>query len=145
MESPHASGFASHRVATRMLRSQLVRFALVGASGFVVNLVVYAAALRLLGIHYELAALAAFLAAVANNYILNRRWTFLPSGRAPSREAARFFGVSLVGFAVNAALLALFVEGGTAHLPAQLIAIIAAAAANFVLNRAWTFSPVREH
>ena len=48
---------------------QLAKFATVGASGYVVNLVVYTALLRGAGWHYALAATGSFIVAVTNNYI----------------------------------------------------------------------------
>ncbi len=44
------------------------KFALVGASGYAVNLAVYAALLRGAGLHYLLAAACSFVVAVTNNY-----------------------------------------------------------------------------
>src|SRR5205807_192596 len=55
---------------------QLVRFTCVGASGYAVNLAVFAACVHLLGIDYRLSAGIAFLVAVTNNFLLHRRWTF---------------------------------------------------------------------
>src|SRR3954454_10923881 len=55
---------------------QLVRFAAVGASGYVVNLAVFAACVHVLGIDYRAAAVIAFVISVVNNFWLNRHWTF---------------------------------------------------------------------
>jgi putative flippase GtrA len=145
VEAPHASGSSVGLNAPirKLGRSQLVRFGLVGASGYVINLAVYTASLTLAGVHYELAAFLAFSAAVGNNYVLNRRWTFARTGRAVPHEAARFLAVSFVGFALNASVLWLFVESGAEKVPAQVLAVLAAAIANFVLNRTWTFAPTQ--
>jgi hypothetical protein len=69
VEAPHASGSSGglNALIRKLGRSQLVRFGLVGASGYVINLAVYTASLTLAGVHYELAAFLAFLAAVGNN------------------------------------------------------------------------------
>ena len=75
----------------------LVRFALVGASGYVVNLAVFALAVHALGFDYRVAAVLAFLVAVTNNFVWNRRWTFaardghagLPGRALPGRLARR--------------------------------------------------------
>ncbi len=56
--------------------AQLLRFGVVGASGYVVNLTVYTLLLRAAGVHYLVAAVGSFLVAVTNNYTWNRLWTF---------------------------------------------------------------------
>ena len=55
---------------------ELVKFCLVGASGYLVNLAVYVALLHGAGLHYLSAAACSFLVAVTNNYSWNRLWTF---------------------------------------------------------------------
>ena len=54
--------------------------ALVGASGYVVNLATFALCVEALGFHYPVAATVAFLVAVTNNFWWNRHWTFRARG-----------------------------------------------------------------
>jgi dolichol-phosphate mannosyltransferase len=120
---------------------QLIRFGLVGASGFIVNLAVYALLVHAIGIPYQLAAVLAWLVAVSSNFVLNRHWTFdRPDGRV-HHQALRFFVVSLAAFAlVNLVLLTLLVEqGGMAKVPAQALAVAAATPFNFLGNKLWSF------
>jgi dolichol-phosphate mannosyltransferase len=119
---------------------QLVRFALVGASGYVVNLAVFAALVHGADVSYRLAALAAFLVAVANNFVWNRRWTFRARGGHAGFQAARFLTVSVAAFLFNLAVLELLVAGfELPEVPAQAIAIVAATPLSFLGNRLWTF------
>ena len=74
------TGFADSR-AGRALRQpgnwiQLVKFCVVGASGYVINLAVFSALVHGADVHYRWAAVCSFLVAVTNNYLLNRVWTF---------------------------------------------------------------------
>jgi putative flippase GtrA len=120
---------------------QLIRFGLVGASGFVVNLAVYALLVHALATPYQLAAVAAWLVAVSSNFVLNRHWTFgRPDGRM-HHQALRFFVVSLLAFVlVNLVLLTLLVEqAGLAKVPAQALAVAAATPFNFLGNKLWSF------
>jgi putative flippase GtrA len=119
---------------------QLVKFCAVGGSGYVVNLCVFAAFVGLLDAHHLVAATAAFVVAVLNNFWWNRHWTFRArSGRA-GFQAARFFAVSVVAFLFAAAVLELLVSGvGVDELPAQAISIIAATPLNFIGNKMWSF------
>jgi putative flippase GtrA len=124
---------------TRAAWWQLTRFAVVGASGYVVNLAVFALTFSAAGLDHRLAATAAFLVAVTNNFTWNRIWTFRrPDGRL-SHQAARFLAVSLAGFALNLVLLELLVAAGLPELAAQAIAVALVMPFNFLLNRRWTF------
>jgi putative flippase GtrA len=119
---------------------QLVRFGIVGAAGFVVNLAVYALCVHSFGIDYHVAAVAAWIVAVLNNFILNRHWTFdAREGRARF-QAVRFIAVSLVAFGFSLLLLTLLVEdGGLAKVPAQALAVAASTPLNFLGNKLWSF------
>jgi len=119
---------------------QLLRFATVGASGYVVNLVVFAAAVHGAGLAYGLAATLAFVVALANNFVWNRGWTFKAGDGHAGFQAARFLVVSLSAFAFNLVVLYVLVEfAGMEEVPAQAIAIAAATPLNFVGNKLWSF------
>jgi dolichol-phosphate mannosyltransferase len=119
---------------------QLLRFATVGASGYVVNLAVFTAAVHGAGMGYVLAAVLAFAVALANNFFWNRGWTFRAGAGHAGFQAARFVVVSLVAFAFNLLLLYVLVEfAGLQKVPSQAIAIVAATPLNFIGNRLWSF------
>jgi putative flippase GtrA len=119
---------------------QLVRFGVVGGIGFVVNLAVYALFVHPLGVDYHVAAVAAWVVAVLNNFVLNRHWTFDASGGQAHAQAVRFIIVSLLAFAVSLLLLTLLVEvAGLAKVPAQALAVAGAMPFNFIGNKLWSF------
>jgi putative flippase GtrA len=119
---------------------QLVRFGIVGGVGFVVNLAVYALFVHPLGVDYHVAAVAAWIVAVLNNFVLNRHWTFDARGGQAHAQAMRFIIVSLAAFVVSLLLLTLFVESaGLAKVPAQALAVAASMPFNFVGNKLWSF------
>jgi putative flippase GtrA len=123
--------------------AQLLRFGLVGGSGYLVNLVVFAALNGGADVHHIPAAIGAFLVAVTNNFAWNRLWTFRAEapGRHPAHQGMRFLVVSLCGLVVNLAVLEALVSGiDMSELPAQAIAVAVAMPANFVGNKLWTFS-----
>ena len=100
--------------AERALRArhnwvQLAKFATVGATGYVVNLAVYAALVRGAGWHYALAATASFLV------------------------------VSLVALGANLVVLRVLVALGLGKILAQAIAIVLVTPLNFVGNKLWSF------
>jgi putative flippase GtrA len=119
---------------------QLVRFATVGASGYVVNLGVFAACVHLLKIDYHVSAVIAFVLSVLNNFWLNRHWTFEARHEHPIFQGARFFAVSLVAFAFTYVVLIVLVDtAGMAKVVAQAIAIAAGTPLSFVGQKLWSF------
>jgi putative flippase GtrA len=119
---------------------QLVRFATVGASGYAVNLAVFAACVHLLAIDYRVAAAIAFVVSVINNFCWNRHWTFDAKQDHPIFQAARFFTVSLVAFAFTYAVLVTLVSGaGMSKVIAQAIAIVAGTPLSFLGQKLWSF------
>src|ERR687885_1535113 len=98
---------------------QLAKFSTVGATGYVVNLVVYAALLRGAGWHYAAAATGSFLVAVTNNYVWNRLWTFREQRGHVGFQGLRFFAVALGAYAANLGILSVLVELGVDKITAQ--------------------------
>jgi dolichol-phosphate mannosyltransferase len=118
---------------------QLLQFGLVGASGYVINLAVFAALVEGVGLHHALGAIGAFCVAVSSNFYWNRHWTFSAGHGHAGFQAARFFAVSICGLLINLAVLELLISGGLADVPSQAIAVATAMPANFVGNKLWTF------
>jgi putative flippase GtrA len=146
VEGPRAVArpWADNR-ATQALRRghnwmQLAKFCTVGASGYVVNLVVYAALLKLAGMHYLAAAVCSFLVAVTNNYLWNRAWTFRHQRGHVAYQGVRFLVVAVVALGANLLVLRLLVEAGVGKIVAQAVAIVLVTPLNFVGNKLWSFS-----
>jgi putative flippase GtrA len=120
---------------------QLVKFCAVGASGYVVNLCVFALCVEGLGLHHLVGATIAFVVAVLNNFWWNRNWTFRARSGHAGFQAARFFTVSVVAFLFAASILELLVSvAEMPELPAQAISIVAATPLNFIGNKMWSFA-----
>jgi dolichol-phosphate mannosyltransferase len=119
---------------------QFVRFGAVGATGYAVNLGVFAFCVHVLGIDYRVAAVLAFVVSVINNFWWNRHWTFGAKQDHPMVQAARFFAVSLLAFAFTYLVLVVLVSGfGLSKVLAQAIAIAAGTPLNFVGQKLWSF------
>ena len=120
--------------------AQLLRFSVVGASGYVVNLVVFALFVHG-GTGHRGAAVAAFLVAVSNNFAWNRRWTFADArGNHAGFQAARFLTVSIAAFLFSLLILELLIAlTGLPDVAAQAVAIICATPLSFLGNRLWSF------
>jgi len=118
---------------------QLVRFAIVGASGYVINLAVFWVATEQLGLHHVLAAVIAFVVAVTNNFLWNRHWTFRAADGHAGFQAARFLTVSVISLGVNIAILQALIALGLPEIGSQAIAVAVATPVNFIGNKLWTF------
>ena len=120
---------------------QLLKFGLVGGSGYVINLAVFAVLSGNLGVYHAVAAVGAFAVAVTNNFLWNRYWTFGPGDGPAGFQAARFFAVSLASLGINLIVLEALVASGTCgELTAQAIAVAVAMPFNFLGNKLWTFA-----
>jgi putative flippase GtrA len=118
---------------------QLAKFCAVGASGYIVNLIVYVALLDGANVDYRLAATGSFLVAVTNNYLWNRLWTFRRDRGHFAHQGLRFFAVSVIVYLGNLAILTVLVELGLGKVVAQAVAIVLVTPANFIGNKLWSF------
>ena len=138
-----AAGIAAARARRALGRTEnwieLLKFSVVGLSGYVVNLAVYVALLSGAGLHYLPAAICSFGVAVTNNYLWNRLWTFRSSRGHVYYQGMRFFAVSVAALALNLVLLQILVALGAGKIVAQAIAIMLVTPFSFSANKLWSF------
>jgi putative flippase GtrA len=116
---------------------QLAKFGIVGVSGYVINLAVFAA---LVGWGAHVAASISFVVAAASNYWWNRHWTFARQKQHVAVQGARFFVVSVLAFGVNQLWLVLFIDVlDWRKVMSQAIAIVLVTPLNFLGNKLWSF------
>jgi putative flippase GtrA len=116
---------------------QLAKFAVVGASGYVVNLAIFAA---LVGWGAHLAAAISFVVSAASNYWWNRHWTFAREKGGVATQGMRFFVVSVAAFGVNQLWLVVFIDWlDWRKVLSQAIAIVLVTPLNFIGNKLWSF------
>jgi putative flippase GtrA len=119
---------------------QLVRFGAVGATGYAVNLLMFALCVHAAGIDYRVSAVIAWVVSVLNNFLLNRHWTFGTREAHAFPQGVRFFIVSALAFGLTYVVLVALVGGaGIPKVPAQAIAIAAGTPLNFVGQKLWSF------
>ncbi|MBM3911341.1 MAG: glycosyltransferase family 2 protein [Thaumarchaeota archaeon] len=131
------------RVSIRFL-SKAARFYTVGAFGLAVNyLISLVFATGITSFWYLHANLIGIIASMTTNFVLNKTWTFEDRDFTPRRtlvQYGKFVGFSSVGALVQLGLVFYLVENYSLMYPQALIlAVIAAAFGNFVLNKKWTF------
>ena len=133
------------RLSRYLLTSRFSRFALVGASGFVIDALVLLAGLAA-GLDPFTARLIAVLAAMSYTWLLNRSFTFGASPGHPLREWLRYMVANGAGGAVNygiySLLLLLFAPALT-PLVALCIASVLAMLVNYWSNGRFVFTGAR--
>jgi putative flippase GtrA len=119
---------------------KFVKFGIVGVTGVFVDFGMTWLLKEKLQINKYLANTTGFMCAVFSNYILNRIWTFQSQDSAVGLQFAKFFGVALVGLAINNALI--YVFNGLRNVPFYYAKGIATAIVmlwNFGANYLFTF------
>jgi dolichol-phosphate mannosyltransferase len=138
-----AAGIAAARAGRALRRPQnwieLLKFSIVGASGYILNLAVYVALLEGIGLHYLPAAVCSFVVAVSNNYFWNRQWTFRHRRGHVYYQGMRFLVVSVVALGLNLTILRGLVALGVGKIVAQAVAIVLVMPFSFSANKLWSF------
>jgi putative flippase GtrA len=127
---------------------RFARFLTVGALGTFLDFGLLSL-LKALGVSTLPANSLSFSAGVANNFILNRRWTFAEAkGTDWRKQLAQFLLVSLVGLSLNNAIVLwlesplgqLLGQPDYGYLPAKVIATGVVVFWNYFANRYWTIN-----
>jgi putative flippase GtrA len=135
---------------------RFAKFATVGALGALTDFAVLNGLILLAGLLEEAANAFSFTAAVAQNFTLNRLWTFPESqSRNLRRQMFQFALVSIVGLGINTLIfsfihrslephwIAWLDNSTTGHIAsynfAKLFAIGVVLFWNFTINRLWTY------
>ena len=119
--------------------AQPARFVTVGAAGYAVNLLAFAA-LYAVGTPYAAASVLAYLVSNVLMYLGNRYFTFRLGHRGFWRAYVRYLLVGLLVAGLTAAVLAFFVEALGLHPTlGQALALLVVTPVAFVLIKRWTF------
>ena len=133
---------ASPRRLVLLLEHQLARYSLVGISNTVIGYVIYAAAVKLFDVQYEIALTIGYVVGAGNGYVLHRHWTFRGHQHGShARSMSRYAPVTLAAYAINLILLHLAVSSlGVEKILAQAIIVPIVFMATFIPNRLWSFA-----
>ncbi len=123
--------------------ARLISFALVGASGFMIDVLFYLS-LQGVGLEHRLARFVSFWPAVSWNWLVNRALTFDERPRQPhARQWTKFVASSVLGLAVNVGsytLLTSFVDLFARYrLLALVIGVCLGGAVNFLIANRFVY------
>jgi len=123
-------------------RLSFVQFALVGASGMLVNTAVLYLLVEAFRLPHLIAAAIAAELSILSNFLFNDSWTFRASrsSRRWSHRLWRYNLVALGGMLIAILLLAAFIQFTTIYyLLANILAVALSTLCNYYLNRRWTW------
>ena len=122
-----------------MTVAQPLKFVVVGAGGYVVNLAIFAL-LYAADVPYVGASIGAYFVSNALMYLGNRYFTFALGHEGFWAAYLRYAVVGVAVAALNALVLAFLVEVLDVHAtPAQALSLLLITPVAFVLNKRWTF------
>jgi putative flippase GtrA len=125
--------------ATMDVVAQPIRFLIVGAAGYLVNLGVFTG-LVAAGVGYIASSILSYFVSNALMYLGNRYFTFRLGHEGFWAAYLRYMVVGVVVVALNAGVLAALVEGtGIDARIGQAISLLAVTPVAFVLFKRWTF------
>jgi putative flippase GtrA len=125
------------------LARQIFRFGVVGVAATVTHVAVAVTLIERVGTPVLAGNGLAFLVAVFVSYFGHHSWTFARDG-FHDRHLPRFVTISLIGLALNQAIIfALVTLGGLPYLVGVLVVVSVVPALTFVLSRSWAFVEFR--
>lgn len=128
---------------------KLVRFGVVGSIGAAINFTAYFVAFEYIHLGMNSSAIAAFLIAVVNNYVLNHIWTFrAENGARPVNlsQFAYYLLGNIQGLMINLAVLNLVVlaAGSGYHFVGQALGIMFGMLSNFIFAKKIVFKNTKD-
>ncbi len=120
---------------------RIIKFGIIGSTGFVIDMSVTWIFKEIFGVDQYISHALGFIAAVVNNYVLNKYWTFQDNSVKSVRQFGFFFFISLIGMGFNTFFLYVFVE--FVHINfylGKVLAVMLVFLWNYVSNSILTFS-----
>jgi putative flippase GtrA len=155
---------------TRRELTRFLKFSIVGAIGFLIDIGTFNLLTNLIGMASVLAGVISAALAITSNFIWNRYWTYPDSRSKPvTQQAVQFTFVSVLGIGIRV-LIFLFIEDDMIRLAGNLLqaipgsvtsayfpggesqavalgqnltlilAVVVVLFWNFIVNRFWTYS-----
>jgi putative flippase GtrA len=123
---------------------RVVKFALVGTWGFVVNMFLLWFLTEKAGVFYLFSSIVAIEISLLNNYVLNDLWTWHDRGKAGKKEyfkrMLQYHVTASAAMLTNFMVLWILTEAfHMYYLASNVFGILCGAALNFFINDRWTF------
>lgn len=124
-----------------------MKFGSVGALGTVTNMTIYSS-LIFMNINYNIASMSAFIVAVTQNFLLNKRWTFSDYDKGIKNRFIKYLILNFLSFLLNLTILNLIIyyfgTDKSTQIFAQILGIAGAMVTNFTGSHMVVFGTVGE-
>lgn len=116
---------------------QIIRFAFVGGSAFVIDYAVMIFLTEAVGINYLISSGISFAVSVIYNYILSVHWVFdVDKDRSKKAEFVIFIILSVIGLGINQLVMWIAVDlAGIFYMIAKIIATAIVMVYNFITRK----------
>ncbi|HPL95294.1 MAG TPA: GtrA family protein [bacterium] len=119
---------------------QFFKFCVVGTTGAIIDIGGLWLLVEFVGLYYLVGATISFVAAVINNYFLNKYWTFKDQSKISLAQFFSFSIISVIGLGINLLTMYIFVECvNLNYLISKAIASLIVLSWNFLMNKYITF------
>jgi putative flippase GtrA len=119
---------------------QIIKFAIAGASGAVVELGLYTLLVSFFSVHYLTANILSIITGILVNYLISQKWVFESGRYQPRAEFLAFCVVSAITIAFNQTIVWLLVDYAELHnVLAKIMAILTVAIFNFFAKKYLVF------
>jgi putative flippase GtrA len=140
LRAPEARAGAAGGLGRADVRAQFVWYLVVGGLSFLADLLAFAGLLWL-GVPVLPALVVGFVIGTFANYALSRALAFAGGRFRPTGEVLRLFAVAVVGLALTAVLVHLFMGAGLPAVAAKIVATPIALIWNYAGRRFFVFHP----
>ncbi|MBX3082827.1 MAG: GtrA family protein [Anaerolineae bacterium] len=126
---------------------RFTKFLMVGVSSTLIDVGVFTILVQAFAVATLPANILSYSLGVADNFLLNRAWTYRDARRKSAlTQFGQFLAINIVGLCLNSLLVLMFSAtlqpwlGASAALTAKLISTAVVMFWNFFANRLWTFN-----
>ena len=92
------------------MKKQFIKFCFVGVISTLIDIGMYTFLTRFIAVHYLIANAIAFITALINSYILNRKLTFGSTHKKVGVQFTKYITVYTIGLGLSQLLLYIFVD-----------------------------------
>ena len=126
-------------VASKQTALEITRFGLAGFVNMLVGFVIYAISVSVFSAPFWLANFAAIIGSLFSGYYLAQKFVFVSNGKGLRESAVRYVFVIGLQFALTTLIIGVLVSRGQGEVIAYIMALPAAIALSFSLQKLWVF------